>query len=96
VADQEFGRTKMARKILSGSLEVLHIRGEVAVGELPARGPEAGEVEPQNGDAPIGEFRRDPPGDEEVFRASETMGEDCVGSDWAKREFEPGGERITA
>jgi hypothetical protein len=67
VADQEFGGTEMTCEVLGRAPQVLHVRGEVAVGELAARGPKAGEVEPQNCDPPPSKFGRDPPGGEEVL-----------------------------
>jgi hypothetical protein len=84
----------MDRKILGRSPEVLHVRGEVAVSELASRSTKAGEVEAQNRNAPQGELGRDPPRSEEVFRAGEAMGKDCVGSDGALRKLKPGGQGI--
>src|SRR5215217_3315959 len=66
MADQQSDGAVVLRQVSGGAPEILHIRGKVAAGELPARRAEPGKVKAQHSDSASRELGRDPLRGEEV------------------------------
>src|SRR5262249_23560738 len=74
--------------------QVLHIRGEVRIGEIALASAEPGEVEAQYRDAARRERLGDAFGREIVFPAGEAVCKERKGGRLANRPFEPRGELL--
>ena len=76
--DQYRRRLMVDAQILGGANQILHIRGEVGVGEVALARAQPGEVEAQHRDVPLGEGGGDAGGGENVLGAGEAVREQSI------------------
>ena len=79
VPDQEAGRLALPPQEVRRRHEIVQVGGEVGLGEVPLALADAGEVEPEHRDPPLGQGAADPAGGLDVLGAGEAVGEDRVG-----------------
>ena len=79
MADQDFGGLEVLLHELGRRHQVLDVRGEIGFGKVALALPQAREVEPQDGQAPVGQGAADVADRLQVLGAGETMGEQGVG-----------------
>ena len=83
-------------QMIGGADEIGDVGGEGRIGEIALAGAEAGEVEPQHGDALGGQRGRDAFCRQHVLAAGEAMRKQRVGVDRSIRRIERGGKLMAA
>ena len=78
--------------MVGGAHEIGDVGGKRRIGEIALAGAEAGEVEPQHGDAPGRERHGDALGRQHILAAGEAMREQRIGRNLAVGRIERGGE----
>ena len=94
VPDEERRRDQVLAQVVGGPDQVRHVGAERGVPEVPARLPQPGEVEAQDGDTVPGQAVGDAGGGEPVLAAGEAVREDGVCPRLAFRQVEPGRQRL--
>src|SRR3954469_23121520 len=95
VPDDDGRRSIVLPQVIRSANQILDIRGEVGVLELPLGGAEPREVEPQHGDTKRGQGRRDATGCEDIFRAGEAVSEERIGANTWCWHVQPRGQLMT-
>lgn len=87
--DQQLGRRPVGAQILSRGNQIVDVGREVGVGELAAAVTKSGEVEPEHGDAALGQRARDALCGENIFGTGKAVGEEGIGPGLTRGQVEP-------